>query len=78
MEKTKSDYQSDYIKFLESALESSLSLNKALIDRQPRQLSDDEIMNMSDDYTTSPFSLEFTANSLVAYVKAVIKKASEK
>jgi hypothetical protein len=34
----------DYIKHLESALESSLNLSKVLVERQPRELTDDEII----------------------------------
>ena len=34
----------DYIKHLESALESSLNLSKVLVERQLRELTDDEII----------------------------------
>ena len=43
----------------------------------PRELSDNEILDMSDDYVANQFDLEFDGNRLVAYVRAVIKKASE-
>jgi hypothetical protein len=43
----------------------------------PRELSDEEILDMSDDYVANQFDLEFDGNRLVAYVRAVIKKASE-
>ena len=43
----------------------------------PRELSDEEILDMSDDYVANQFDLEFDGDRLVAYVRAVIKKASE-
>jgi hypothetical protein len=43
----------------------------------PRELSDDEILDMSDDYVANQFDLEFDGDRLVAYVRAVMNKASE-
>jgi hypothetical protein len=43
-----------------------------------KDLTDDEILDMSDDYMANQFCLEFDADRLVAYVRAVMKRASEK
>jgi hypothetical protein len=50
----KSDYQAEYIKFLESALDSSLKLNQALINRETTApgLSDDKVKELANKYLT--------------------------
>jgi hypothetical protein len=50
----KSDYQAEYIKFLESALDSSLKLNQALINRETTApgLSDEKVKELASKYLT--------------------------
>ena len=45
---------------------------------QTKPLSDDEILDMSDDYIANQFELAFEGDKLVEYVRAVMKKANEK
>jgi hypothetical protein len=45
---------------------------------QTKPLSDEEILDMSDDYIANQFELAFTGEGLVEYVKAVMKKAGQR
>ncbi len=60
----------DYVAHLESALESSLNMNKALVERQARELSDEEIEVLWEKHC--PFDL--TAG--IDFARAILKKAS--
>ena len=43
-----------------------------------KPLSDDEILDMSDDYIANQFELAFEGDKLVEYVRAVMKKAGQR
>jgi len=45
---------------------------------QTKPLSDDEILDMSDDYIANQFELAFEGDKLVEYVRAVMKKAGQR
>jgi hypothetical protein len=45
---------------------------------QTKPLTDDEILDMSDDYIANQFELAFEGDKLVEYVRAVIKKAGQR
>lgn len=48
------------------------------LEPQTKQLSDDEILDMSDDYIANQFELAFEGDKLVEYVRAVMKRAGQR
>ncbi len=48
------------------------------LEPQTKPLSDDEILDMSDDYIANQFELAFEGDKLVEYVRAVMKKAGQR
>jgi len=76
MGKTQADYQSEYIKFLESALESSLNLSKALVERERKELSDDEIEAVF--YKKCWYYDEDEKFDYYGFAKEILKKANER
>jgi transcription antitermination factor NusG len=77
------------IEELDKQKETIRNLNKTLgfvnsgyevinLEPQTKPLTDDEILDMSDDYIANQFELAFEGDKLVEYVRAVMKKANER
>jgi hypothetical protein len=64
-------YQADYIKHLEEGLESSIKLNKAQAERQTKELTDEEIVNVFHEYQGED------RRPFVNFARALLRKAQE-
>ena len=64
--------QADYITQLEKGLESSIAMNKAQAERQVKELTDEEIKEV---WMNRPAN---TANGVIDFARAILRKAQEK
>jgi hypothetical protein len=67
-------HQADYIKHLEEGLESSINLNKAQAERQVKELTDEEILEVFDN----TFKVRDFEDYFLKFARAILSKAQEK
>ena len=65
-------HQADYIAQLEKGLESSIAMNKAQAERQVKELTDEEINVVIDEY------MGLGVVPLIEFAKAILRKAQKK
>jgi hypothetical protein len=69
----------EYVCQLESGLDSSINLNKAQAERQVKDLTDEEIMLVSDEFKGIPVtSVDAWKKVILLFGKAILRKAQEK
>jgi hypothetical protein len=67
--------QRDYIDQLEQGLESSIALNKAQAERQVKELTDEEIMQLYEEFIETQYASE---SNVLGFGRAILRKAQEK
>jgi 3-deoxy-D-arabino-heptulosonate 7-phosphate (DAHP) synthase class II len=65
----------EYISDLENGLDSSIKLNKAQAERQVKELTDEEIMVLYEEYIETQYASE---SNVLGFGRAILRKAQEK
>jgi hypothetical protein len=65
----------EYISDLENGLDSSIKLNKAQAERQVKELTDEEIMQLYEEFIETQYASEL---NVLGFGRAILRKAQEK
>ena len=66
-------HQADYIAQLEKGLDSSIAINKAQAERQVKELTDEEIQELSEKHLDMDWQ-----TGVIDFARAILRKAQEK